>query len=90
MGADTSSFEKSQAVRFCVRRSCRKTAMFSTELKGRHEENTIILISVGSSLAGEGLISKNSIKCVNAGPFSPDVLGQGYSERACYYVVTLA
>ena len=64
--------------------------MFSTELKGRHEENTISVILVGRSLTGKGLVSKNSNKCINASPFSPDVLGQGYSKRACYYVVIVA
>jgi len=51
--------------------------MFSTELKGRHEENTITVISFGRLLSGEGLVSKNSNTCINA-CVSPDVSGQGY------------
>lgn len=64
--------------------------MFSSELKGSHEENTISVILVGRSLTGNGLVSKNSNKCINASPSSPDILGQGYSKRACYYVVTVS
>lgn len=64
--------------------------MFSTEPKGRHEENTITVILICRSLTGKGLVIKNSTNCINASPLSPNVLEQGYSKRACYYVVIVA
>lgn len=57
-----------RTVWFCIKGIVR-------QLKEELEENTITVVFVSRSLTGEGLVSKNIHKCINASPFSPGVWG---------------